>query len=486
MQAVTASSSSSFTPLPVTGRTFPLRQSDFATGTYRIQQSGVYVFQEDVVFDPDPMDPDTDAPAFILGWFSALSIETNHVVVDLNGFSFSQSERHRLHQRFFSLIELNDRPFRPKQGPANFGDNIVAPSDIIIRNGHMGLSAHHSIHGNDNRRVVISNVCMDNFEVAGVAINGCNDLLIEQCRIGPNLQNVKVNARVSQSHFLLPVLDRIDGAELLRPGVDVASIRTELRRRLAQARDDALHDREVEPFFQSTLPDGSVVGIQFNSKGVAVGPFQTTWKHKIKRIVIRNCHVCDLKAGTREVQGFYRERQEGGYSAHPVMTGTFGSVLEASDTYTPNPLSDGFLAAYKFLGMGNLEPWVLEWMNGTPPQSRLIGGGDSMAHVIKGTMGVFLSGVEDGLVEHTYVETLSDTDTLVRGMMLATCANTSIQHCTVENMHTTYAGIEAIGESYNNRVEETPIRVRFGYALRGDSFSQIGRLKNVHVTRQHS
>jgi len=465
-----------------------LRQTDFDSGTLILDVPGVYRLVEDIVFDPS-LDPPANDAAFRLGWFAAVSIQTSRVSIDLNGHSLSQSERHRLHQRFFALIELNDQPFRPKQGPANFGEELIAPSNLLIENGHLGKSSHHAIHGNDNRRVTIRNVCIDTFEVAGIALNGADQVVIEQCRIGPNLKNVKVNSRVSQAHFLLPILDGLDGASILRAGgVTVESVREELRLRLAHARASALADEPVEEFFRSELPDGSVVGIQLHSSGVAVGPFQESWERgRIRDVRIQNTYITSLHSATREVLGFYKGPASSGassYTAHAVMSGAFGAVLEASEVYVPNPLADGLLSAWKFGGFGKMDDWVWDWaMHGASPHSDMVGGGDSMAHIIKGTMGVFLSGVDGGHVDHVTVHDLSDANgTAVRGLVLATCRAIELEHVSVQNAHPSMvSGIESMGETDAITLHETQIHTTTGWSLVGKGITQTGSYRNMHM-----
>ena len=67
--------------------------------------------------------PTNNGP-YTLGFFAAITIECNNVVIDLNGKSIRQSNEFYLKQRFFSIIELASSPFIPKQGPAHFGNNV--------------------------------------------------------------------------------------------------------------------------------------------------------------------------------------------------------------------------------------------------------------------------------------------------------------------------------------------------------------------------
>ena len=114
--------------------TIYLSQESFNKGTVRITKPGYYILKENIVFHPNPQNdfqpslksiqngqyPVGKDGAYHLGFFAAITIETNDVVLDLNNFTIQQSKEHNLQQRFFSTIELANSPFIPKQGPSSF------------------------------------------------------------------------------------------------------------------------------------------------------------------------------------------------------------------------------------------------------------------------------------------------------------------------------------------------------------------------------
>ncbi|KAH8056977.1 hypothetical protein JL722_7202 [Aureococcus anophagefferens] len=72
----------------------------------------------------DCPDPQTDGcetyppdRGFWLGFFAAISVAADDVVVDLNGHEIRSSREFLLRQRFFSIIELADKPFKANSGP---------------------------------------------------------------------------------------------------------------------------------------------------------------------------------------------------------------------------------------------------------------------------------------------------------------------------------------------------------------------------------
>merc|ERR1712232_1506642 len=84
---------------------------------------------------------------YILGFFAAITIESDDVIIDLNGKKISQSRLFYLKQRFFNTIELGSSPFIPRQRPGNFGNMIKMPERVTIHNGYLGLTSHNAIHG---------------------------------------------------------------------------------------------------------------------------------------------------------------------------------------------------------------------------------------------------------------------------------------------------------------------------------------------------
>ena len=152
-------------------------------GTYILNENiiagSIYAGDDDTVLN---FGRQVGPPPFHFGVWSIISIECDDVILDLNGHSLKQSDLHYTHQRFFSCIELNKSPFIKSQGPSDFGDakneNSDYPKNIYICNGKLGKSSHHSIHGNGNKNVLIENLIIKDFEVAAIAINGGENIIL--------------------------------------------------------------------------------------------------------------------------------------------------------------------------------------------------------------------------------------------------------------------------------------------------------------------
>lgn len=166
-------------------KTIILRQKDFESGTYRIKDSGYYQLAESILFYPDKSKEQerTDKP--FIGWFAAISIETDQgVVIDLNGYTLQADQRFIDSHLFnvFSDIELDNCPFSGKlfgfpdytQAFVSFkGDNqYQAAKNVIIKNGTLSRSGHWGIHGNNNENIFVHDLIVKDWEVRGIELIG--------------------------------------------------------------------------------------------------------------------------------------------------------------------------------------------------------------------------------------------------------------------------------------------------------------------------
>ena len=193
---------------PIIGNNvYYLKASDFELGTYRIKKSGKYILTENIIFEPNGT-VDRVGP-FVLGFFSAITIECNNVEIDLNGFIIRQSEKFNLDQRFYTNICIGNSMFVSGQGPANFGTNQIFPDNVIIKNGHIGMSSHYGIFSIGCSNVRIENIIFEKFEVAGIHLAGGKNVLFKNIDLYGVCREIRVNSLFSQAHFILPFLESI-------------------------------------------------------------------------------------------------------------------------------------------------------------------------------------------------------------------------------------------------------------------------------------
>lgn len=230
-------------------------QSDIANGTLIINKPGHYIVMEDLSFNPNAVgtqvfgvdaqrlglqDGDLldsyrsggplpsqfkmagglyDPKSYGIGFFAMLAITggASGSIIDLNGFQIEQSEEHALQQRFFSVIELAGAPFITGQGPHDFGPNgNDAVSNLVIKNGTIGRSAHHGIHGNGNQNILIEDIDFIDYEVAAVALNGVNGLTVKDVEAS-NRTDVPILGSYSNARFIRPYVDYLAQLERTNP-----------------------------------------------------------------------------------------------------------------------------------------------------------------------------------------------------------------------------------------------------------------------------
>lgn len=302
---------------------YELRQADFQAGTVYLRAPGKYLVMENIVFNPEevawnaergvrpaelgPVLPSTRTHADpsvamgqALGAFAAIVIAGSSIVLDLQGHRIDQSEEHALQQRFYATIELASAPFVPAQGPfdASTTPNFTPASHCIVRNGTLGRSSHHSIHGNVPSYVLMEGLVCENYEVAAIAINGGKHIWIRDCHLRgqrgaltPSTERVPVAGTYSNARYLVDFARGLPSYEALATAIDIAFFG------ILQREDWYVWDydgpsvqlptgqtvtreqiREAARLFDnpSGLIDGSAYGILSNSRGVAVGGFPDT------------------------------------------------------------------------------------------------------------------------------------------------------------------------------------------------------------------
>ena len=470
-----------------------LSNADFTYGTYIIDKPGTYRLAEDISFNPNspatldaalasgelpgwvagalgwpspvdaysagmplftqllpggttdfspsgPMTPAYDPAAYGVGFFAALAVTADDVVIDLNGHTIEQSAEHALLQRFFAVIELADQPFVPNQGPSDFGEGIDAAARVTIKNGTIGLSSHHGIHGNGNEDITITNVTFDGYEVGAVALNGVHGLTVRNVT-ATNRKDVPVLGTFSSAQFIKPYVD-----ELARAGssttlsvdgqvLDVYGIQSALRDAINNTHADlivsphmvdgraqinaATHPVEYGVFHNKHgLLDGNSYSFLVNAFGVAVNgfPYTPTGDLGSRDILFQNVHVIDQQAFINEVPAIdvgggtaaidpvgavFQIRNLNPATGAPVTISTNGE----RGRYTGNPVANAqaFVAKAKANGEFatsnlsttrlNVPANVLSWVEGQRGYRTLaqagvsyVCNGDSMFHVDKGVI----------------------------------------------------------------------------------------------------
>lgn len=400
-------------------------QNDFINGTLRIKTPGYYVLKENILFNPINQFPskeqENEYPVgkngpFHLGFFAAITIETPDVILDLNGFSITQSPRHSLLQRFFSIIELANSPFIPKQGPHSFIANYKAASSCLIMNGSLINSSHHGIHGNLNKEIVIHNLEIDDFEVAGIALNGSKNVVISDCSLIGKNHDIKVLSSFSQGLFSARALVNLNDTN--------NDVYYKLDKELQKAFSEIMNKKKQSSFFKNETGqyDGNMYGIVLNVGGVVINDFLTERKetHINDDITIYNVTIDDIETHPVEILSLplSDEKKMEKINAYggKQMVGVFGDVFDIEKNmnsereYIPNVLSEVqlyFAEQHKGHGSVNIQQEIIEWAkskNKLPSDQIFLPTGDSMGHIMKGNIGLFISGGKNIHVEKVTID----------------------------------------------------------------------------------
>lgn len=411
-----------------------LRQIDFDSGTVRITVPGIYVLQEDIVFNPNQSNdfmptmnqmnkyPMGSKGPYHLGFFAAITIESDNVFLDLNNKTLRQSKLHNIEQRFYANIELASSPFIPKQGPGNFGDSIVFPKNICIANGTLGLSSHHGIHGNKMEKVVISNLTIKDFEVAGIALNGTRNSVITDITMSGTSKDIKVLSTYSSARFIrrfLKNVERVDSSRSLnlKSGTKtIGNIISELEQEMLNTKNAVINNTQLPNniFKNKTgLYDGNVYGLVLNKTGIVIHDFITTLGDEStgnRDVYLNNIVINSITSVPEEIVGVSAANPKTGAYGKGVQVGPVGDVFQVSNvsnsdgTYKENVLSNAKLILGKYNnpknGTTNITSSIINWAEGGVTDIRNVVrnsghyftfGEDSMAHTMKGNIGLFIS-----------------------------------------------------------------------------------------------
>lgn len=394
-----------------------LQQSSFDSGTFRIRTPGYYLLTENVEFDPPETTtptPEYPFPPFQLGFFCAISVECPDVILDLGGHVLQQSKKHALTQRFHALVELSDQPFEHRQGPSEFGSTVVAANRCLVTNGYLGRSSHHGIHSAGRpTNVVIQDLVIYDFEVAGIHLNGANKCVINRVHVGPSRQDIPVMATFSQARFLLPTLRTMVGTGSTWRGKNARTILSDLESALDAVQVEVLEQGvTTNPLFKNEArnTDGNVYGVVIHGLGVVVNDLLESVHPDTaaKDVILSEVCVEGIVSTPQEIIALELgvDQPDGGYGGSgKVHTGPVGDVLDIlsvvsdSGAYRPNVLSEAqFLAAKYSKGTAKASSSILAWAESnvgdfeTARQGyKLVGFGDAMHHVQKGSFGILVS-----------------------------------------------------------------------------------------------
>lgn len=436
-----------------------LQPSDFSEGTLRIKFPCKLKLMNNVQFNPNrgsflpdgTVDPDrsldwfpsrsvasnTDATfgfftgdviqAYGIGFFAAIAIEAEGVVVDLNSYTLSQHPEHSIMQQFFACIELGDQPFPVNSGPFNFGSDLRRAKKVWIKNGILGYSSHQNLHANDSQEILVTSVTMKDSTVAGVSMNGSRKVALIDCEFKGHRKDVKVRGafneiRLDEKLMAGYIARKTQMDPSFVPSAELLTAKANAKLAVEKVLNDILlhgaireHDaadattlaaRDVAVLKNMTgLSDAIAYGFVFNATDNATGKFLETRDLKgneASELALIRCNIEAVTAAPIEILAMSpgiaatQEVEAGGevlYNVDAQMRGATGAVLDFSvvfdyisepslettyGKYIGNIVSDTQIemaaaqnaetnpALKAALGQINIEPHFIEMKRGNP------------------------------------------------------------------------------------------------------------------------
>ena len=401
-----------------------------------------------------------------MGFFAGITVEAEDVVLDLNGHRLEMSEYFYYQQRWFTIIELSTQYFLPGQGIGNFGGDPSVASNVEIRDGILGLTSHHAIHGNHNRQVLLRNIKVENWETHGIQLNGFDGVKMIDIEIGQTSDKVYFSGEYGHMRMLLPRYKKmademesdlasgaIDESEMYIhfDGRDEATtmrdITDEIELEMNLAFDYVTkgvsitdeNDEEYDSFVSAlnlfvrdnSIPyGGAQYGIFLNTFGASVFTYNLETNYYSSNVYMENIKIHGLRHSMKEYVMF----EDG--SSQNVMLNPFNAPISAEETfvsmkiegdekfeYRGNLLVDAYIASNKFsnsfnylqlqlLGNDLVVPWATGETELGSDAFTMSCAVDVMIHTGKGINGLRLDGVESVVMKNIEIYDIHDSTPL--------------------------------------------------------------------------
>lgn len=427
-----------------------------------LEKKGEYFLTNDIIINFNPVYPSEEEikelPSLRYGFFAGILIIGENIELNLLGHEIKMSHEFSLRQRFFSIIELTNSPFPLGGGlPLEMTrDKFKTGKYIYINNGRLGLSSHSSIHGNENRNITISKLKMYDFEVGGIMLNGGKHISICKCNIGPNFQNLWVNAKFSAAtqlvhHFYNVIVSSTHQKEKSKEFLELE--------KLIEETINAKTLEEVPLLFRNKekVIDGTVYGISLHKSGVAIGGHgeisNNEKEHFGFHYILKNISIENLVGNVEEkISYLYEEKPLRDISGQiiDIASGINNLVkvqLETKEWLKNYPdfpstfyIPDDF---YKICleNIHNNNTEIIEKYIKENFEEKL--GRDIMLHVNKGVIGLRIDGINSIRIENLSLENIKNISSRV---------SPNIKNLIFSNMEDLkeYTGNDTIGCCINN------------------------------------
>lgn len=395
-----------------------------------ITEPGTYILDEDIIAGSSTVgdvsnfldfDRQVGPPPFHFGVWSIISIESDDVILDLNGHKLSMTNNFAMQQRFFSLIELANQPF--PTGAAGFTTTIKPANNITIKNGKLTNSSHHGIHGNFNKNVYLENLYISDFEVAGIAINTGYNINIKNTNIDGTSTKVKVLATFAMVQDLKDSLKEILQSEKYSEYHELAQqyLSHEVVQHILDNPGTDDYDITVNPSIENVgqVLDGNLFGIYFNN--VFSVKDLTNCGDKSHKINLDNVKIKDIVSNIEEVIGIAHDglliKDNKGYLIRwDYLFDDNGKLLKTNSEmrkarlvlvklqlFCLKVLKNECPILNDYIDFKDLEKGLNHYTSSTDMNVFSRGGADSRGHIAKGNFGLRIDGASDVNINDVHI-----------------------------------------------------------------------------------
>lgn len=408
------------------------------------------------------------SPQFIIGYFAAIAIGAEDIVLDLNNFRLSQSHEHSLMQRFYANIELGSGPFIVGAGPATFANDdgpFVPAKNVAIINGTLGNSSHHAVHGNLGENILLKNIKCEDYEVAALSLNGFTNTHVIDVDAVRNKKDIPILGIWSTLIFIMTYLCEIQIDEAkeeedrrLRDVIDfrgksVEDVKEACLNLICDTFKKIIVDNKpetIKPYLRNEVGtvDGNSYGIAFHKRGPLVNGFPTKQSDTASKYIhLKNVVIQENASWVNEIPALQKpldinapidlpegrmlcNRSAGiqGIENDPVgSVFQFSVAINDKGQYVGNEVSDAQLfVAKKIIYVNDKEKWnndvarnsissltISDAENTTDEglffKRNVVFNGDSMFHVNKGNVTLKLDNCDTLLCHNVKVRNSRNT-----------------------------------------------------------------------------
>ena len=283
---------------------------------------------------------------------------------------------------------------------------------------------------------MIQGLNIADFEVAALALNGSINTIVENIFVEKSSTDVKVLSTYSQSRFIRPFLYHLQSKhpDAHFNGKSIKVIIRNLLNDLELAKNAVLNNQKLNHYFINSMPkcgyDGNIYGMVFNTNGVVINDFlkKRGKNNGNENILLENIKICNIISRPTEIIALNSNPNNGKAYGGSRQVGCVGDVLEikhilnVNNMYKGNSLSDAqlILCKYKHIdaslktGTLNIHKSIVQWAESNKNihltmnkhNFYFVYGGDSMGHIMKGNIGLFLSGVKNATLNNIVIENI--------------------------------------------------------------------------------